>query len=124
AVIAVCVSGMAIRSSHHFGADPGQIAGGGITIKSNGRGSVALIGDSQGAMYGDELASLARLHGFSLNILSARGTNELPHEFDTRWSAVVQFLAERRPDVVIQYCRERQPGRLSELARVHPFSRS
>jgi peptidoglycan/LPS O-acetylase OafA/YrhL len=101
AVVAVCVVGMEIRSSNYLSADPQQIAVGGITIKTSGRGTVALIGDSQGAMYGHELASLARSQGFDLNVLSSAATNELPNEPDTYWPEVKQFLGERRPDVVI-----------------------
>jgi peptidoglycan/LPS O-acetylase OafA/YrhL len=102
AVLLVCLSGWQIRSKNWFSADPQQIATGGIAIEGSHEGvTVVLIGDSQGTMYGRELASLARQHGFSLYILSMTQANELPAEPGTHWPAVKQFLAQRRPQVVI-----------------------
>ena len=101
AVIAICLVGTEIRSRNYLSADPRTISGGGITIKGGARGTVALIGDSQGAMYGYEVASLARIHGFDLNVLAAAATNELPNEPGSYWPAVKQFLTEHRPDVII-----------------------
>ena len=60
-----------------------------------------IIGDSQGAMYGYELASLARQIGFRLNILSVADGNELPEEPNTLWLNVAGFLDNAKPDVVI-----------------------
>jgi peptidoglycan/LPS O-acetylase OafA/YrhL len=79
AVIAVCVGGMEIRSRNYLSADSREIAAGGIMIEGSGRGTVVLIGDSQGAMYGAELASLARIHGFSLNVLSMAAAEGAGH---------------------------------------------
>jgi SGNH domain (fused to AT3 domains) len=101
AVIAICVAGTEIRLHGYLSADPGQIAAGGISIKGAGRGIVALVGDSQAAMYGRELASIARAQGFSLDVLGAAATNELPDEPDTHWTDVERYLTQRRPDVVI-----------------------
>jgi hypothetical protein len=60
-----------------------------------------LFGDSQGSMYARDLAFLSRADDFSLNILSAAGRNERPGESDSLWPEVKQFLAMRRPRVVI-----------------------
>jgi peptidoglycan/LPS O-acetylase OafA/YrhL len=100
-VLAVCFGGIEIRSRNYLSADPQEIAAGGIALKTRGKGTVALIGDSQGAMYGHELASLARAIGFDLNVLSGAATNELPNEPGTHWAEVKQYLLEHRPNVVI-----------------------
>jgi peptidoglycan/LPS O-acetylase OafA/YrhL len=101
AAAAICAAGTEIRLHDYLSADPGQIAAGGIAIEGNGQGTVALIGDSQAAMYGRELASIAREQGFSLDVLGAAATNELPNEPGTRWTDVEKYLTERRPNVVI-----------------------
>jgi peptidoglycan/LPS O-acetylase OafA/YrhL len=94
-------AGYTIRSNYYLSAEPRNVATGGISVNSDGRGWVVLIGDSQGAMYGYELASLARTLGFRLNVLSAAAGNELPGEPDTLWPSVLQFLGDRKPDVII-----------------------
>jgi peptidoglycan/LPS O-acetylase OafA/YrhL len=101
AMISICVAGAEIRLHNYLSAEPAQIAAGGISIKGTGPGTVALVGDSQAAMYGQELASLARAQGFSLDVLGAAATNELPDEPNTHWADVEKYLAKRRPDVVI-----------------------
>jgi hypothetical protein len=101
AVLAVCGVGIAIRTSNYLSVDPRDIAAGGILVKGGEHGTVALIGDSQGAMYGVELASLARVHRFTLWVLSMAAGNELPQELESHWPSINRFLAERRPDVVI-----------------------
>ena len=60
-----------------------------------------LIGDSQGAMYGKELASISRQLDFRLNVLSVAGGNELVGEQDSLWPKVKQFLGRRPADVII-----------------------
>lgn len=99
--IAVCVLGWAIRADQYPDADPAQITAGGNSFAGHGKETVVLFGDSQGSMYGRDLAALSRAEGFSLNILSAAGRNELPGEDATFWPQVKQFLALHRPNVVI-----------------------
>jgi peptidoglycan/LPS O-acetylase OafA/YrhL len=101
AVIVVCALGWVIRSNQYLDANPAQIASGGISTTESGRQSVVLFGDSQGSMYARDVAFLSHVDGFSLNILSAAGRNELPGEPDTLWPDVRQFLAARRPHVII-----------------------
>jgi hypothetical protein len=59
------------------------------------------MGDSQGAMYGYELASLARKLNFRLNVVSAAAGNELPEEPETLWPNVLHFLDDHKPDAII-----------------------
>ena len=101
AMVALFVTGIAIRSTYYLSASPQSIATGGIPINSKAQRSVVLIGDSQGVMYGYELASLARSLDFALYNLSVTGTNELPGEYKTLWPEVERFLENRTPDVVV-----------------------
>ena len=101
AVAVACMFGSEIRSQNYLSAEAHQIGDGGIAINGNREENVALIGDSEGAMYGRELASLARARGFSLNVLSMAAANELPEEPGTYWPAVKQFLAVHHQNVVI-----------------------
>jgi peptidoglycan/LPS O-acetylase OafA/YrhL len=86
---------------NYLNAGPGSIASGGISINPTGRRSVVVVGDSQGAMYGAELASIARQRGFRLNLLSEAGWSELPGEPDTIWPKVQAYLVGHHADVVI-----------------------
>ena len=101
AAIVLGVAGYAIRTNYYFNAQPSSIASGGITINPQGRGWIVLIGDSQGSMYGYELASIAQALDFRLNILSVEAGSELPGEPHTLWPSISQFLGERKPDVLI-----------------------
>lgn len=96
----IALTGNWIRSEFYFSADPRDISTGGISI-SRGTQSVVVVGDSEGAMYGYELASLARKMNFRLNILAAAGRNELPEEPNTLWPNVSDFLSHSHPDLVI-----------------------
>jgi hypothetical protein len=101
AAATLSIAGYLIRSNYYLSAEPRNIATGGISINPEGRGWVVLIGDSQGAMYGYDLASLARTLGFRLNVLSAAARNELPGESKTLWPMVSRFLGEGKPDIVV-----------------------
>jgi peptidoglycan/LPS O-acetylase OafA/YrhL len=100
-IASLSVVGILVRDNYYLDATPARIAGGGIVIAGGSGGSVVLSGDSQASMYGTELASLAREKGFSLNIVSAAGGNELPGLSPTYWPEVSAFITQRRPDVVI-----------------------
>jgi peptidoglycan/LPS O-acetylase OafA/YrhL len=95
------VVGYHIRSTYYLTAEPSNVAAGGIVVNPAGRGSIVLMGDSQGAMYGHELASLARELNFRLNVVSVAASNELPGEPETLWSNVLRFLDVDKPDAII-----------------------
>jgi hypothetical protein len=95
------VAGYTIRSTYYLSAEPRSVGTGGIFVNSEGRGWIVLIGDSQGAMYGYEFASLARTLDFRLNVLSVAAGNELPGEPETLWPSVLRFLEDRKPDAII-----------------------
>jgi peptidoglycan/LPS O-acetylase OafA/YrhL len=99
---AVLTFGVYMREHDYLSASPHAIAAGGIEVNTQGRpGVVVVVGDSQGAMYGTELASIAKTLGFRLNLLSASGENELAGEPHTYWPGVRAYLARTSPDLVI-----------------------
>jgi hypothetical protein len=100
-IASLSIVGILVRDNYYFGVAASQIASGGIEIAGGSSGSVVLAGDSQASMYGAELASLAREKGFTLNIVSIAGGNQLPDASPTDWPEVSAFVARRRPDVVI-----------------------
>jgi hypothetical protein len=93
--------GIMVHDNYYLDAAAVQIASGGIEIAGGPGGRVVLAGDSRASMYGTELASLAREKGFTLNIVSVAGGNQLPGLSSTYWPEVSAFIAQRRPDVVI-----------------------
>jgi hypothetical protein len=95
------VVGYNIRSQYYLTAEPNNVATGGIDVNPTGRGRIVLMGDSQGAMYGYELASLAKELNFRLNVVSVAARNELPGEPETLWPNVLHFLDDHRPDAII-----------------------
>jgi peptidoglycan/LPS O-acetylase OafA/YrhL len=101
AAIAIGVAGYAMRSNYYLSAEPRDVATGGILVNPKGHKWVVVIGDSQGAMYGYELALLAHRLDFRLNVLSSPAGNELPGEPYTLWPGVSRFLGDRKPDVLI-----------------------
>jgi len=99
--IAVVLLGAFLRQGDYLSAVPSSIASGGIVTNKRAKQNVVLIGDSQGAMYGRELATISREMGFRLNVLSVAGGNELAGESNSLWPEVKQFLARKPADVII-----------------------
>jgi peptidoglycan/LPS O-acetylase OafA/YrhL len=101
AAAALSAAGYLIRSGYYLSAESGNVATGGVAVNPTGRKWVVVIGDSQGAMYGFELASLAHRLDFRLNILSVAAGNEMPGEDATLWPQVIGFLDAGEPDVIL-----------------------
>ncbi len=100
-VALIAGGGLWLRSALYFDVRPGTIASGGATVRGGKAGVVILSGDSQAAMYGTEIASIARTRGFTLHALGTAGRNQLPDEDGTSWPAVATLIAEKKPDLVI-----------------------
>ena len=90
-IASLSVVGILVRDNFYLDATPARIAGGGIEIAGGSGGSVVLAGDSQASMYGTELASLAREKGFTLNIVSVAGGNQLPEPIADILAGRVRF---------------------------------
>ena len=101
AAVTTAALGLHVRASQYLNVDPNRISGGGVTINPRGRGSVVLLGDSQGSMYAREFAGIARKAGSRLSIICVDGRNVLASEPSTLWPSVKNYLTARRPDVII-----------------------
>ena len=80
---------------------PAAVASGGTVVHGGDAAVVILSGDSQAAMYGTELAAIARQRHFTLYALGTAGHNQLPGETDNSWPAVAGLIAAKKPDLVI-----------------------
>ncbi|MFA6114598.1 MAG: acyltransferase family protein [Sphingomonas sp.] len=98
---AIGVAGFQMRSSLYFDVPPGSIAAGGKVVSGGSGGKVLLSGDSEAAMYGAELGSLARERAFTLYAVGVAGQNELPGADQTLWPSVETLIAQTKPDVVV-----------------------
>lgn len=100
--ILVVIVGLWVRATYYLDANPNDLATGGIYRHyADGGKTLALIGDSEAAMYGTELAALARSKGYNLHVLAVPANNVLPNEPNTLWPQVERFVRQSKPDVII-----------------------
>ena len=101
AVAAIAGGGAWLRTALYFDVPPSTIPAGGTIVRGGDAGIVILSGDSQAAMYGTEVAAIARAHHFTLHALGTAGRNQLPDEAGTSWPAVAKLIADKKPALVI-----------------------
>lgn len=101
AVAAIAGGGAWLRTALYFDVPPSTIASGGTIVRGGDTATVILSGDSQAAMYGTEIADIARAHHFTLDALGTAGRNQLPDEAGTSWPAVAKLIADKKPALVI-----------------------
>lgn len=100
-VAAIAGGGAWLRSTLYFDVLQAKIASGGAVVRGGDNGTVILSGDSQAAMYGTEIGSLARAQGFTLFALGTAGRNQLPEEEGTSWPTAATLIDRKQPDLVI-----------------------
>jgi hypothetical protein len=100
-VAMIAGGGISLRKSLYFDVPPSTVASGGTIIHGGDQAVVILSGDSQAAMYGAEIASIARARRFLLYALGTAGRNQLPHADGTSWPTVATLIARKKPDLVI-----------------------
>ncbi|GAA0314874.1 hypothetical protein GCM10009087_26620 [Sphingomonas oligophenolica] len=97
----IASGGIWLRKALYFDVPPSTIASGGTVVHGGEKGVVILSGDSQAAMYGTEIAAIARRRHFTLYALGTAGRNQLPGEEDSSWPATARLIAAKKPDLVI-----------------------
>lgn len=97
----IVAAGIYLRTTYYLDANPGDIATGGVSVHGGDNATIVLIGDSEAAMYGTELAAIARSKGYKLHVLASPANNELPGESGTLWPAVESFVQKTRPSVIV-----------------------
>jgi peptidoglycan/LPS O-acetylase OafA/YrhL len=107
--LAVCVPlGKAIRTTNYIDARAQDVAQGGIAFDSAGKnGSIVLMGDSNGSMYGKMAKDIAQTLHLKLNVISVAGGDPLPRSSgrDSQlWLDSLAFVKRENPDVVVLVC--------------------
>ncbi len=116
--------GLAVRSNQYINAEAREVARGGLVFNASGsRGTLVLMGDSHGSMYGLTARRIAEELGLRLVVASAAGEDPLPRaglESPRLWRDSLGVVERLRPEVVLLACKwdtllDDGPGRL-ELA--------
>lgn len=97
----IAAGGIRLRKALYFDVAPSAVASGGTVVRGGEAGVVILSGDSQAAMYGTEIAAIARQRHLTLYALGTAGRNQLPGEADSSWPAVASLIHAKKPDLVI-----------------------
>jgi peptidoglycan/LPS O-acetylase OafA/YrhL len=101
--------GIAVRDYNHVSADMREVAGGGLRFNEGARGgSMVLMGDSDGSMYGKMAAALAQEHGLKLIVLSVDGGDPLPYSTGPNpqlWLDSLAVVHREKPDFLVLACK-------------------
>jgi peptidoglycan/LPS O-acetylase OafA/YrhL len=105
----VCVPlGSAVRSTNYIDARMGSIAEGGIAFnRAAPNGSLVLMGDSNGAMYGTMVREVAQSLRLKLNVISVSAGDPLPNSSGHNpqlWLDSLAFIKRNNPDVLVLVC--------------------
>jgi len=105
----VCVPlGAAIRRANYIDADMDRVAQGGIAFnQASGYGSMVVMGDSNGSMYGKMAEEVARQLHFKLNVISVSGGDPLPSSSGSPsrlWTDSLAFVERENPDDLVLVC--------------------
>jgi len=107
--LVVCIPlGTAARRLNYVDAGFGGIAEGGIAFdQANARGSMVLMGDSNGAMYAKMFKEIAQGLRLKLNVISVKGGDPLPHlsgRNSQLWLDSLAFVKNDNPDLLVLVC--------------------
>lgn len=95
--------GIAIRNANYVNADARAIHNGGLRFNANGRsGSMVLMGDSHGSMYGKIAAEIARERDLRLAVISVEAGDPLPNT--PLWLDSLAAVKHEKPDFLLLVC--------------------
>jgi peptidoglycan/LPS O-acetylase OafA/YrhL len=92
------IIGYHIRSKYHLSASKNSISSGGIEYNKHGRFHIALMGDSNGAMYGTMIRDLSDSLNLKLNIISVDAGNPFVGKLN---KDTLAYLRKSKPDIII-----------------------
>ena len=104
--IPCAILGFSIHDLNYINSNLHRASSGGIAFGGS-RGSIVLMGDSNGSMYGTTIRDIAKADGLSLNVLSVAGSDPLPFEGAKQnkyWNDSLTFVQRKHPDYVILAC--------------------
>lgn len=107
--LVVCVPlGTVVRKANYFDAGTQSIPQGGIVFnQASTVGSMVLMGDSNGSMYGKMAKEIAQALHLKLNVISVAAGDPLPHSSappPQLWVDSLAFVTLENPDVIILAC--------------------
>jgi hypothetical protein len=103
------VLGLYIRKTNHVNAELKNVAGGGLAFNPDSKkGSVILMGDSNGAMYGKVTKEICLDLGLKLNVISVNGGGsplpEVNGQHSQLWLDSLAVVKKEKPDCLILAC--------------------
>ena len=119
--------GIAVRNANYLNADARAIRAGGVRFNPHGKnGSMVLMGDSNGSMYGKVAAEIARERDLRLAVISVEAGDPLPNT--ALWGDSLAVVKKEKPEFLVLVCnwnklqddRSRLTVALSELK---PYAR-
>lgn len=94
------ISGLSIRNGNYLNASIDSIKTGGIAVnQASTKGSIVLMGDSNGSMYGKTMKEIAKQLDFKLNIISVAAGDPFPNS--QLWRDSLTTIKEIRPNFLI-----------------------
>jgi peptidoglycan/LPS O-acetylase OafA/YrhL len=100
--------GIAIRNANYLNADARAVHNGGLHFHSNGRsGSMVLMGDSNGSMYGRLAREIADERDLRLDVISVEAGDPLPRTAAPNpalWLDSFAVVKKERPDLLLLVC--------------------
>jgi peptidoglycan/LPS O-acetylase OafA/YrhL len=100
--------GMWVRNFTYLAARPHQLASGGLHVNQSAHhGSLVLMGDSNGSMYGVTIRDIAQKLDMRLTVLSVDASDPLPNSSGASslpWEQSLAVIKRERPDAVILVC--------------------
>lgn len=108
-MILLCASlGTAVKKTNYLDATGTDVLNGGISLNASGTsGSIVLMGDSYGSMYGKMVGEIARSRGLRLNVISKLGSTPIPLVSGVEpelWLESLAFVKRVKPDIIVLAC--------------------
>jgi peptidoglycan/LPS O-acetylase OafA/YrhL len=101
--------GMAVRNANYVNADAHAIRNGGLRFNTGGRiGSMVLMGDSNGSMYGKMALEIARERDLKLDVISVEAGDPLPNSAGRNpplWLDSLAIVKKEKPDFLVLVCK-------------------
>jgi len=100
--------GLGVRRYNYISTNRRDVPHGGIVFNTTSkRGSMLLMGDSNGSMYGKAARAISYDLGIRLNIISVEAGDPLPHSVGQHpaiWNESLSFVRQEQPDYLVLVC--------------------
>jgi hypothetical protein len=101
--------GIAVRDANYLNAGARAIRSGGLHFNPKGRaGSMVLMGDSNGSMYGQVAKDVARARDLRLDVISVEAGDPLPNsagQSPSLWLDSLAVVKREKPDFLLLVCK-------------------